>query len=49
VDAWNAEETRKTGIILKSIEISVAMLPVQADKEFSEECRDSRGCIMDIK
>ena len=41
VNIGDAEETRQTGIIPKSINISLGMLPVRADKELPEEFRDS--------
>jgi len=42
VDIRDAEETHQTGIIPKSINISLRMLPVRADQELPEEFRDSR-------
>jgi rhodanese-related sulfurtransferase len=42
VDIHDAEETRQTGIIPRSINISLGMLPVRSDKELPEEFRGPR-------
>lgn len=42
IDVRDAESVAATGLILGTLNISLGMLPVRADKEVSEEIRDPR-------